>query len=562
MPYLAFNLNDGNEFVFDILEERLTIGREASNDIVIDNTFISSFHAEFVRQPDGSYEIVDLKSSNGTFVNGRRVERFRVKGGDRIMFGQLESRFRERAPKGLASDGGSKSVAAPKGQPSREDGKRGDTESIPARDKEDLPKTTPETGKIEVTKPVVQRSPADAPRSIAGTPPVSLIPKPSAAPDPAAAKQAAEMRDEVEKLTRQRDALRAENAVEQKRRDEIRSLDATLDVRRKELGQTQTEITGFKAELEKLRGQVQNARADVENAKTDAGKLDARRRDLGNIESKLDSTRTLVAKAEADLATAQKGLQTLHAEADQQRKDRETALAKLVAEETAAKERVASINQLLATAQKSEAELKSQRSAELLSLEADLAAKQATLGQVVASLAKSGEESRANEAAAAKAAAEVTAASEKLAALQTQLTATETKLKEVTQLQADAQKSEAELKSKRSGELQELETRLAAQKAELEKVQAGLAKMQGDFTSQQAALEKTTEEVKTREAALAKLTAAEAAAAQSLAALQKQTADADAEVKRLTALQADAQKSEAEQRTKRSTELQDLDRAD
>ena len=57
MPYLAFNLNDGNEFVFDILEERLTIGREASNDIVIDNTFISSFHAEFIRQPDGSYNV-------------------------------------------------------------------------------------------------------------------------------------------------------------------------------------------------------------------------------------------------------------------------------------------------------------------------------------------------------------------------------------------------------------------------------------------------------------------------------------------------------------------------
>ena len=70
MPYLAFNLNDGNEFVFDILEERLSIGRDSKNDIVIDNTYISGFHAEFVRQADGGYELVDLKSSNGTFVSG------------------------------------------------------------------------------------------------------------------------------------------------------------------------------------------------------------------------------------------------------------------------------------------------------------------------------------------------------------------------------------------------------------------------------------------------------------------------------------------------------------
>ena len=44
-----------------------------------------------------------------------------------------------------------------------------------------------------------------------------------------------------------------------------------------------------------------------------------------------------------------------------------------------------------------------------------------------------------------------------------------------------------------------------------------------------------------------------------LGKLQKQISEADAEVKRLTALQADAQKSEAEQRTKRSTELVELD---
>ena len=81
-----------------------------------------------------------------------------------------------------------------------------------------------------------------------------------------------------------------------------------------------------------------------------------------------------------DLGTAQKGLQTLHAEADKQRKDREAAIARLMAEEAAAKEKVAAINQLLATAQQSEADLKSQRSAELQALDAQLAAIAAAIG--------------------------------------------------------------------------------------------------------------------------------------------------------------------------------------
>jgi hypothetical protein len=131
MPYLAFNLNDGSEFVFDLLEERLSLGRDPKNDIVIDNGFISSRHAEFLRQADGTYELVDLKSSNGTFVNGKRVECSKVKGGDRILFGRLESRYGERAPQGLAPAEANKADTA-KGIPTRNDGRRGNTDSVPA----------------------------------------------------------------------------------------------------------------------------------------------------------------------------------------------------------------------------------------------------------------------------------------------------------------------------------------------------------------------------------------------------------------------------------------------
>ncbi|MFF3244592.1 FHA domain-containing protein [Streptomyces sp. NPDC002870] len=49
------------------------IGRESDNDLVIDDLVVSRRHAELRALPDGTYEIVDLGSHNGTFLNGRPV---------------------------------------------------------------------------------------------------------------------------------------------------------------------------------------------------------------------------------------------------------------------------------------------------------------------------------------------------------------------------------------------------------------------------------------------------------------------------------------------------------
>ncbi len=104
MPFLAFNLNDGNEFIFDLFEDRLTLGRNARNEIVIDNTYISSFHAILVRQSDSSYEVSDLQSVNGTFINGERIDRGILKIGDHICFGQLNARLWESKTTGSGSE--------------------------------------------------------------------------------------------------------------------------------------------------------------------------------------------------------------------------------------------------------------------------------------------------------------------------------------------------------------------------------------------------------------------------------------------------------------------------
>jgi ABC transport system ATP-binding/permease protein len=54
----------------------LRIGRAPDNDIVVSDSGISRYHAE-LRNVAGAYSVVDLDSSNGTFVNGRRTARRR-----------------------------------------------------------------------------------------------------------------------------------------------------------------------------------------------------------------------------------------------------------------------------------------------------------------------------------------------------------------------------------------------------------------------------------------------------------------------------------------------------
>lgn len=53
----------------------MRIGRAPENDIVLDDLLVSRHHAELHRLPAGSYELTDLGSHNGTFVNGRRIEK-------------------------------------------------------------------------------------------------------------------------------------------------------------------------------------------------------------------------------------------------------------------------------------------------------------------------------------------------------------------------------------------------------------------------------------------------------------------------------------------------------
>ncbi|MFI1167491.1 FHA domain-containing protein [Streptomyces sp. NPDC020801] len=63
------------------------IGRAAGNDLVVDDLIVSRRHAELRVCPDGSYEIVDLGSHNGTFLNGRPVSHAPLSPGDIVGIG-------------------------------------------------------------------------------------------------------------------------------------------------------------------------------------------------------------------------------------------------------------------------------------------------------------------------------------------------------------------------------------------------------------------------------------------------------------------------------------------
>ena len=51
----------------------IRIGRQPDNDIALGDLDVSRHHAELRRNPDGSFEIIDLGSHGGTYVNGERI---------------------------------------------------------------------------------------------------------------------------------------------------------------------------------------------------------------------------------------------------------------------------------------------------------------------------------------------------------------------------------------------------------------------------------------------------------------------------------------------------------
>ena len=77
---------------FQLIGERLQLGRGPDNDIRIEDGSVSTRHAELLA--DGNdYLLRDLNSTNGTKVNGEPVTERKLAGGEGVRFGRIDCRY-------------------------------------------------------------------------------------------------------------------------------------------------------------------------------------------------------------------------------------------------------------------------------------------------------------------------------------------------------------------------------------------------------------------------------------------------------------------------------------
>ncbi|OVE78407.1 hypothetical protein BVX98_00155 [bacterium F11] len=96
--FIKFNAAIINEV--ELSKNEVRFGRKPDNDIVINNPAVSGYHGLFKKEGDG-YVVEDLNSTNGTFVNGRRIKKSHLEDNDNIRVAKhiLEFHTDSNAPK-------------------------------------------------------------------------------------------------------------------------------------------------------------------------------------------------------------------------------------------------------------------------------------------------------------------------------------------------------------------------------------------------------------------------------------------------------------------------------
>ena len=101
---IVVNEKGGEQKRLEFDKPEVTIGRVQGNDIILPKGNVSKRHSRIVLK-DGKFIIVDLKSTNGTYVNGRKITSpLVVKGSDKIYIGDFILSIEELQGAGVADE--------------------------------------------------------------------------------------------------------------------------------------------------------------------------------------------------------------------------------------------------------------------------------------------------------------------------------------------------------------------------------------------------------------------------------------------------------------------------
>lgn len=101
-PKVILKINESILKEVEITQPEFTIGRRPDNDLVIDHAAVSGRHAKIVKV-QSVFFLEDLGSTNGTFVNDRRIERKQLLDTDVVTIGKHRLIFRDEVNKGRPS---------------------------------------------------------------------------------------------------------------------------------------------------------------------------------------------------------------------------------------------------------------------------------------------------------------------------------------------------------------------------------------------------------------------------------------------------------------------------
>ncbi|MFQ5924224.1 MAG: FHA domain-containing protein, partial [Anaerolineales bacterium] len=95
MPRILLKFHDKVLKKLEMTKPMLSIGRKADNDVVIDNLSVSGHHAQIVEE-DGAYFILDKDSTNGTYLNDKKIVRLQLQNGDEVRIGKHTVVFQDQ----------------------------------------------------------------------------------------------------------------------------------------------------------------------------------------------------------------------------------------------------------------------------------------------------------------------------------------------------------------------------------------------------------------------------------------------------------------------------------